>query len=67
MSNGVDYQFLISHYAREEGKLRFQDFCMIFRPLSKKLNETLDGRQEHKVPVHLLLFRIPSKEKQVKK
>jgi len=41
---------LVNYYAREPNRLRFHEFCLIFRPLSKQLNETLDSRPEHKIP-----------------
>jgi hypothetical protein len=55
---------MVNFYAREEDKLRFHEFCLIFRPLSKQLNEAIDRRPEHKIPVIITLFRIPSKNKQ---
>jgi hypothetical protein len=47
----VQFNHLINFYAREPEKLRFHEFCLIFRPLSRQLNEVIDSRQEHKVPV----------------
>jgi hypothetical protein len=35
---------------------------MIFRPLSKKLNEILDSQPPHKVPVYFILFIEPIQE-----
>jgi hypothetical protein len=62
-SGKVQYNHMINFYAREAEKLRFHEFCLVFRPLSRQLNEQIDSRQEHKVPVHLCLFRILSRRK----
>lgn len=49
----VQYTHLVNFHAREKDRLRFQEFCVFFRPLSRQLNEALDKRPEHKVPVLL--------------
>ena len=41
----VQYNYMVNFYAREPEKLRFHEFCLIFRPLSKQLNEQIDSRQ----------------------
>jgi hypothetical protein len=60
----VQFNYMVNFYAREEDKLRFHEFCLIFRPLSKQLNEAIDRRPEHKVPVSNHLFRTLSRNKQ---
>jgi Ca2+-binding EF-hand superfamily protein len=60
----MTYECLVKNFEREKGKLRFQDFCMLFRPLSKKLNDLLDERPEHRVPVLICLCRTHSNGKQ---
>ena len=52
-SGRIQYNYMINFYAREPEKLRFHEFCLIFRPLSRQLNEQIDSRQEHKVPVKI--------------
>ena len=42
--NRVQYNYLVNFYAREKNKLRFHEFCILFRPLSKQLNDAIDGR-----------------------
>lgn len=62
-SGRVQYNYMVNFYAREQEKLRFHEFCLIFRPLSKQLNEQIDNRQEYKVPVISILFRTLLKRK----
>lgn len=57
-----NYREFVNFYAREKDKLRFQEFSGVFRPLSKELNEALDRRPEHRVPVHLILYRTLSRK-----
>jgi len=40
----VQYNHMVNFYAQETEKLRFHEFCLIFRPLSKQLNEAMDRR-----------------------
>jgi hypothetical protein len=40
----VQFNHLVNFYAREVDILRFHEFCLIFRPLSKQLNESIDSR-----------------------
>ena len=49
----VQFNYMVNFYAREPEKLRFHEFCLIFRPLSRQLNEAIDSRQEHRVPVSM--------------
>ena len=60
----VQYNFMVNFYAREQERLRLHEFSLIFRPLSKQLNEQIDNRPEHKVPVPIYLSRTLSKNKQ---
>lgn len=52
----VQFNYLVDFYAREKNRLRFHEFCIFFRPLSKQLNDAIDGRPEHKVPVINLIM-----------
>ncbi len=44
-SHRIEFSPLVKFYSREPNTLRFHEFCLIFRPLSRQLNETLDSRQ----------------------
>lgn len=53
---------LVVRFSREPGILRFHEFCELFRPLSKELNQTVNAREENPLAVPLLpIFRTPSK------
>lgn len=60
-SSKVQFNHMVEFYAREYEKLRFHEFCLIFRPLSKQLNELIDSRQENKLPVTIVLLQNPFK------
>lgn len=47
---------MVNFYGRERDKMLFHEFCEIFRPLSKQLNEAIDSRPENKVAVSFAYY-----------
>lgn len=52
---------LVQRFSREPGVLRLQEFCEIFRPLSKELNQAVNSRAENPLPVPSFATQNPFK------